>query len=131
MHLFIEGSIFYAELVGILSLPWVNHIHFSNLHMEILIFPLAQGYVKTPLEKNLISTAHFFKVLHLLSSDDTILANQVKNLRFCMLDLAEYKIQVLIYNFNHKSKHITLMIQRTLEVETYTEIEFLLFHFTR
>ena len=130
MHLFIEGSIFHAELVGILSLPWFNRLHFSNLHMEILVFPLAQGYVITPLEKNLISTAHFFKVLHLLSSDDTILANQVKNLRFCMLYLAEYKIQVLVYNFNHKSKHITLMIQRTLEVETYTEIEFLLFYFT-
>ena len=40
---FIEGSTLNAELVGILSLPWVNPIHFSNLHMEILVFLLAQG----------------------------------------------------------------------------------------
>ena len=137
---FIEGSILNAELVGILSLPWFNRPHFSNLHMEILEFPLAQdmknyfGYVKTPLEKYLTSTAHFFKVPNLLSSDDTIFANQVKDLRFFPVELAEYKRSLespgLIYNFNQKPKHITLMIQlliiqRALEAETYAEIEFL------
>ena len=142
---FIEGSILNAELIGILSLPWFNRPHFSNLHMEILVFPLAQDminyfvYVKTPLEKYLTATAHFFKVPDLLSSNDTIFANQVKNLRFFPLDLAEYKRSLespgLVYDFNQKSKHITLMIQlliiqRALEAETYAEIEFLLFYFT-
>ena len=81
-----------------------------------------------------ISTAHFFKVPHLLSSDNIIFANQVKDLRFFLLDLVEYKRSLkspgLIYNSNHKLKHITLMIQCALEAETYTEIELLLFYFT-
>ena len=71
----------------------------------------------------------FFKAPNLLSSNDTIFANQVKNLRFFMLDLAEYKRNLespgLVYNLNQKLKHITLIIQRALEAETYAEIEFL------